>query len=79
MHTKLGWYIDGKLIHTTFAYTSWEYWLSHFKATFPEKAKRMDNYSKDKGWSTQYADAAWYAVLIGWLDKQPMQRVGGRE
>ena len=77
MHLGIGWYIDGKLIHSPYAYTSWEYWLSHFRATFPDKAERMDAYSVKNGWGKWYADNAWYGVLIGWLDKQPTVKEAG--
>ena len=73
MHCDIGWYIKGKLIHSAFAFTDWECWLSHFRSTFPDNAIKMDEYSTRQGWCKWYADKVWYEVIIGWLDKQPIQ------
>ena len=37
--------VDGTIVFPRYAYTSDEYWLSHFETIFSDKAKRMRAYS----------------------------------
>lgn len=70
-----GWLYDGKLIHPPEAYTELESWLSHFEATFPDKAKKMHDYSERNGW-TQYAhECYWPRVCLSWLQKNAIPNV----
>jgi hypothetical protein len=52
------------------AYTEMENWLSHFEATFPDKAKKMRDYSERQGWSQQAHAWYWPTVILRWLQKQ---------
>jgi hypothetical protein len=66
---RIGWKIEGVVVSQTFSCRSWDDWLSHFRFIFPEKAKRMDEYSKKQGWGKSHADRTWYKVILSWLDK----------
>lgn len=69
-HPLSGWTIGDKLIHPPAAYTEMENWLSHFEATFPDKAKKMRDYSERQGWSQQAHAWYWPTVILRWLQKQ---------
>jgi hypothetical protein len=64
-----GWRVGDKLIHPPAAYMEMECWLSHFEATFPDKAKKMHEYSQKKGWSQQAHGWYWPVAILGWLQK----------
>lgn len=67
---RIGWWVNGKLIHTPFAYTAGEYWFSHFCTQFPDMAIRIREYSEARGWRGESVLAAWYPVIINWLFKR---------
>lgn len=68
-YPEIGWYVGDKLIHTPFAYSRIEYWVYHFESMFPDKAKRMREYSDKKGWSYPLHERYWCGVIIDWLQK----------
>ena len=67
-YPPIGWRLDGKLIHTPYAYTRFIDWISHFEATFPDKAARMRAYSKEHGQELNHV-SRWAQVIPGWLNK----------
>lgn len=67
---KIGWWVEGKLIHTPYAYIAGEYWFSHFCAQFPGKAVRILDYSEKRGWRGEAVLAAWYPAIVSWLFKR---------
>lgn len=67
---KMGWWVEGKLIHTPFAYVDIKYWFSHFYAQFPETAVKVKEYNEKRGWGGEAAMTAWYPVITKWLFKK---------
>lgn len=69
-NTLEGWDVDGAHVHPPEAYTHIDYWLSHFEATFPQKAAKMHAYSELSGWSPIAHLRYWPSACIGWLNKR---------
>lgn len=67
---RIGWYIDDKLISPPAAYITIRDWLVDFENSFPEKAKKMQEYSQKHGWSEQAHAEYWFPVILLWLQKK---------
>lgn len=65
---RIGWMVDGELIHSPFAYPHDSDWIRQFKNTFPERAKKMDDYSAAQGWHTDIASDNWMDVVLEWIE-----------
>lgn len=65
----IGWKIDGEFVHTFNAFKHDYDWLNHFEKTFPEKAKKMHEYSDNNRWSKKAHIRHWINVSVAWLNK----------
>lgn len=61
--------VEGAVVLPRYAYTSDEDWLSHFEATFPERAKKMHAYSERHGWGNWAHVLYWTQAALSWLSK----------
>ena len=74
LRTAKGWRVKGRLVHPVEAYTITENWIRHFESVFPEKAKRMMEYSKSQDWPKPVHYQNWAEPCIEWLNKRGVRQ-----
>ncbi len=64
-----GWQVGKVFVPAIAAYTSGLDWFNDFLWRFPEKEKRMREYSKKQGWTNVVFARYWMPVVVVWLNK----------
>lgn len=71
---KTGWMLDGIFVHTRHAYIHASDWFVDFEARFPDKAKRMRNWTEASRFGMASHRAIWLPVIVSYLNKNGERR-----